>query len=106
MCILPLQFSFVHYETVLIILLCRTYFAVASRMVRPGQLYRVAVNILKEKSQPITVRASIQRNGIEVSADYKQVKRGIPETLLMRVNTKARNKYLCFKCETFQGTTH
>lgn len=55
-------------------------------MVRPGQLYRVAVSILKEQRQPITVRASIQRNGIEVSADHKLVKRGIPETLLMRVN--------------------
>lgn len=55
-------------------------------MVRPGQLYRVSVNILKEQRQPITVRASIQRNGIEVSADHKVVKRGIPETLLMRVS--------------------
>lgn len=55
-------------------------------MVRPGQLYRVSVNILKEQRQPLTVRASIQRNGIEVSADHKNVKRGIPETLLMRVS--------------------
>lgn len=53
-------------------------------MVRPGQLYRVAVNILREK-QPLTVRASIQRNGVEMSADHKVVKQGIPETLLMRV---------------------
>lgn len=53
-------------------------------MVRPGQLYRVAVRLLKE-TYPITVRASIQRNGVEVSADNKDVKEGIMETLLMRV---------------------
>lgn len=63
-----------------------SYFVVASRMVRPGQLYRVAVTILKEKA-PLTVRASIQRNGVEMSADHKDVKVGIPETLLMRVPT-------------------
>lgn len=62
-----------------------SYFVVASRMVRPGQLYRVAVTILKEKA-PLTVRASIQRNGVEMSADHKDVKVGIPETLLMRVS--------------------
>lgn len=53
-------------------------------MVRPGQLYRVAVNVLKTK-QPLTVRASIQRNSVEMSADYKDIKEGIPETLLMKV---------------------
>lgn len=53
-------------------------------MVRPAQLYRVSVTVLKEK-QPLTVRASIQRNGVEVSSDHKAVKEGIPETLLMRV---------------------
>ncbi|KAJ8926001.1 hypothetical protein NQ315_009856 [Exocentrus adspersus] len=63
-----------------------TYFVVASKMVRPGQLYRVLVTVLKEK-QPLTVRASIQRNGVEMSADHKPVKEGIPETLLMRVPT-------------------
>lgn len=55
-------------------------------MVRPGQLYRVVVNMLQVK-QPITVRASIQRNGVEMSADSKDVKEGIPEVLLMRVRT-------------------
>lgn len=54
-------------------------------MVRPGQLYRVSVNILQTK-QPLVVRASIQRNGVEMSADHKSVIEGIPETLLMRVS--------------------
>lgn len=62
----------------------RTYFIVASKLVRPGQLYRVSVTILQEK-QPLTVRASISRNGVEMTSDYKAVKEGITETLLMRV---------------------
>lgn len=62
----------------------RTYFVTASRMVRPGQLYKVFVSVLQEK-QPLTIRASIQRNGVEISSDYKDVKVGIPEELLMKV---------------------
>ncbi|XP_050294787.1 CD109 antigen [Anthonomus grandis grandis] len=70
-----------------------TYFIVASRLVRPGQLYRVSVTILKEK-QPLSVRASISRNGVEMSSDVKAVKEGIPETLLMRVpKTSAIGEY-------------
>lgn len=56
-------------------------------MVRPGQLFRVSVTLLQQK-KPITVRASIQRNGVEVSTDHKDVKVGIPETLLMKVRLK------------------
>ncbi|XP_017785160.1 PREDICTED: CD109 antigen isoform X2 [Nicrophorus vespilloides] len=63
-----------------------TYFIVASRMVRPGQLYRVSATILREKA-PLIVRASIHRNGVEMSAEHKSLKQGIPETLLMRVPT-------------------
>jgi CD109 antigen len=62
----------------------RTYFIVASKVVRPGHLYRVAVTILQE-DEPLTVRASITRDGVEMSADHKKVKKGVPETLLMRV---------------------
>ncbi|XP_063238725.1 CD109 antigen-like [Bacillus rossius redtenbacheri] len=61
-----------------------TYFVVASRMVRPGQVYRVAVLVLRAPL-PLTVRASVQRNGVELSADWQDVKEGIPETLIMRV---------------------
>lgn len=62
-------------------------------MVRPGHLFRVSVTVLREK-QPLTVRASIQRNGVEMSADHKSVKVGIPETLLMRVPpTSASGEY-------------
>ncbi|CAG9763786.1 unnamed protein product [Ceutorhynchus assimilis] len=69
------------------------YFVVASKMVRPGQLYRVSVTVLKEK-QPLIVRASISRNGVEMSTDHKDVKEGIPETLLMQVpTTSASGEY-------------
>lgn len=61
-----------------------TYFIVASRMVRPGQVYRVAVQVLVS-AIPITVRASISRGGVEISGDTKEIKVGIPETMLMRV---------------------
>lgn len=70
-----------------------TYFIVASKLVRPGQLYRVSVTVLQEK-QPLTVRASISRNGVEMTSDYKAVKEGITETLLMRVpTTSATGEY-------------
>ncbi|XP_046595942.1 CD109 antigen isoform X1 [Neodiprion lecontei] len=61
-----------------------TYFVVASRLVRPGQTYRVAVNVL-QSPLPLTVRSSIQWNGIEIAAAHEEVKPGIPETLMMRM---------------------
>lgn len=61
-----------------------TYFIVASRMVRPGQVYRVSVQVLLSPI-PITVRASISRSGVEISGDTKEIKIGVPETMLMRV---------------------
>ncbi|XP_014602109.1 PREDICTED: CD109 antigen [Polistes canadensis] len=61
-----------------------TYFVVASRMVRPGQIYRVPVSVL-HSTLPMVVRSSIQRNGVEIATDHQIVKEGIPETLLMRM---------------------
>lgn len=54
-------------------------------MVRPGQIYKVAANVLKAR-HPIIVRASIQRNGVELSTDSQLTKENIPETLIMRVS--------------------
>lgn len=61
-----------------------TYFIVASRMVRPGLIYQVAVNILQAQYRT-TVHASISCDGVQISGDSKDVKEGIPETLLMRI---------------------
>lgn len=61
-----------------------TYFVVASRMVRPGQIYKISVSILKARLK-MTVRASISNNGVEVTHVNEEVKQGIPETLIMKV---------------------
>ena len=61
-----------------------TYFIVASRMVRPGLIYQVAVNILQAQYRT-TVHASISCDGVQISGDSKEVKEGVPETLLMRI---------------------
>lgn len=53
-------------------------------MVRPGQIYRVSVTVYKAK-QPISVRASIQRNGVELASEISVIKEGIQETLLLLV---------------------
>ncbi|GFW23841.1 CD109 antigen [Trichonephila clavipes] len=56
----------------------------ASKMVRPGQVYRVNVNIFQTMF-PITVRASIQRDGVELATAIQEVKQNIPETLLLKM---------------------
>lgn len=38
-----------------------TYFVVASRMVRPNQIYRVSVSVNIDSEEPLTVSASISR---------------------------------------------
>jgi CD109 antigen len=62
-----------------------TYFIVASRMVRPNQIYKVFVSVSIDNEFPIIVRGSISRDGVEMSADQKSVRSGVTETLLMRV---------------------
>lgn len=53
-------------------------------MVRPGQVYRVSVTVYQAK-QPISVRASIQRNSVELSSEMRVIKEGIQETLMLLV---------------------
>lgn len=63
-----------------------SYFIVASKMVRPGQVYRLSVLILQTKT-PLTVRASIQCNGVEIGAANSKMKMGILETLMIKIPT-------------------
>nr|XP_042903885.1 CD109 antigen isoform X1 [Parasteatoda tepidariorum]XP_042903886.1 CD109 antigen isoform X2 [Parasteatoda tepidariorum]XP_042903887.1 CD109 antigen isoform X3 [Parasteatoda tepidariorum] len=63
-----------------------TYFVMASKMVRPGQVYRVTVSVFHTMF-PITVRASIQRDGVELATALQEVKQDMPETLLLKVPT-------------------
>lgn len=70
-----------------------TYFIVASRMVRPRLIYQVAVNVLQAQ-YVMTVHASISCDGVQISDDVKDVKEGVPETLLMRIPpTSVAGKY-------------
>lgn len=62
----------------------RTYFVLASRTIRPGQVYRVIATVYRS-NLPITVRASIQRNGVELASASQECKARIPETLLLKV---------------------
>lgn len=82
----PTTFRYISakFSSLLMIFYFSTYFIVASRIVRPSALYRVSVSLFKQTNR-ITVRASIRRNGVEMSSDSKDVKEGIMETLLMRV---------------------
>ena len=56
----------------------------ASKTLRPGQVYRVSVTVYRS-NLPITVRASIQRNGVELSSATQECKERIPETLLLKI---------------------
>lgn len=61
-----------------------TYFILASKTIRPGQVYKVIATVYRS-TMPITVRASIQRNGVELASQSSECKDGDPETLLLRV---------------------
>ncbi|CAH0401467.1 unnamed protein product [Chilo suppressalis] len=61
-----------------------TYFIIASRMIRPGQIYKISANILQAKLQ-MTVKASVSRDGVEIADVIQRVKEGVPEILNMRI---------------------
>ncbi|ODM98885.1 hypothetical protein Ocin01_07797 [Orchesella cincta] len=63
------------------------YFVVASKMVRPGQVFRVAVTLFQGQVhlQEIEVRASLLRNGVDIGSDTKICQPNMPETLMIRV---------------------
>lgn len=56
----------------------------ASKTIRPGQVYRVIATVYRS-NLPITVRASIQRNGVEIASASQESHARIPEQLLLRV---------------------
>lgn len=62
----------------------RTYFVLASKSIRPGQVYRVIATVYRS-NMPITVRAAIQRNGVEIASASQESHARIPEQLLLRV---------------------
>ncbi|GBN47190.1 CD109 antigen [Araneus ventricosus] len=58
------------------------YFITASRTVRPGQVYSVVVTVFRN---PLIVRASVQREGVELASDQHECQPRIPETLLLKI---------------------
>ncbi|KAG8180373.1 hypothetical protein JTE90_025423 [Oedothorax gibbosus] len=61
-----------------------TYFVTASKTVRPGQVYRVTVTVFKS-SAPISVRASIQRDGVELASAIQECRAMHPEKILLKI---------------------
>uniref|UniRef100_T1IN02 CD109 antigen n=1 Tax=Strigamia maritima TaxID=126957 RepID=T1IN02_STRMM len=61
-----------------------THMILASKVVRPGSVYRVIVHILRSE-RPVGVRASVSRDGVEVGSANKMLKVGIAQELLIKV---------------------
>ncbi|GFX51843.1 CD109 antigen [Trichonephila clavipes] len=59
-----------------------THFISASRTVRPGQVYAVSVTVFKSS---LSVRASVQREGVELASAQQECRPRVPETLLLRI---------------------
>lgn len=62
----------------------RTYVIVGSKIVRPGTLYRVIVTLLEDKD-PLAVRASLIRDGVELASASASTVGGQTQTLAMQV---------------------
>ncbi|EEC04469.1 hypothetical protein IscW_ISCW003090 [Ixodes scapularis] len=62
----------------------RRYLVLASKVVRPNQVYRVSVTLLSAAS-PHTVRASLQRGSEEVASAKDLLSSGETAVLLMKV---------------------
>lgn len=63
-----------------------TYMIVASKIVRPSQVYQVMATVF-QTTKPITVKASIQRYGVELVSASQECKEDITETLLLQIPT-------------------
>lgn len=81
-----------------------TYFIVGSKMVRPGQIYRLSVSVLDISNSSIIVRASISRDGVEITKDVKPIKGGNPDALIMRLPHSSVSGDYSLKVEGFYNT--
>ncbi|XP_063601843.1 CD109 antigen-like [Penaeus indicus] len=61
-----------------------THMILAPRTLRPGAVYRCVVSILY-LSHPVDVRASLQKDGVEIASAKQDIIKGYPETLLLQV---------------------
>lgn len=56
----------------------------APRTLRPGAVYRCVVSVLY-LDHPVDVRASLQKDGVEIASAKQDIIKGYPETLLLQV---------------------
>lgn len=69
---------------------------VASRLIRPGTIYRALAVLLRPEGgspaeprlQPIQVRASVSRDGVELASALKTMTPGDVQMLMMKVRVK------------------
>ncbi|GAB6026185.1 hypothetical protein CHUAL_012396 [Chamberlinius hualienensis] len=61
-----------------------SYMVVASKYLRPGSVYALAVSLLKS-ADPSTVKASISRNGIEIISAEQSLQPGDTEMLKLKI---------------------
>ena len=69
------------------------YLVLASRLVRPGTIYRVLAVLLDTGGEvnsdnlryPLDVRASVSRDGVELASSMKTMGRGDIQMMMMRV---------------------
>lgn len=65
-----------------------THLVVASKLVRPGLTYKLAVTLYNLR-QSLTVLASIQCNGVEVTQAVHECQSWVPEVILLKVPTSS-----------------
>ncbi|KAL7646788.1 UNVERIFIED_CONTAM: hypothetical protein RMT77_002043 [Armadillidium vulgare] len=71
-----------------------THLILASKIVRPSSVYRCMVSILYV-DHPVNVRASMQRDGVEIASGKADIIKGSPEPILLNVpKTVADGKYV------------
>lgn len=64
----------------------RKYLVLASNTVRPGQIFRVHVHLIKAQ-HPLIVRASLSCDNAEVSSGSEEVTEGDSTIILLQVIT-------------------
>jgi len=67
----------------------RSYFVLASKSVRPGQVYSLTITIFDLVDKEVPVRASIKRHDVELISDSQRINDNKPTELKLKVPTNA-----------------
>ena len=68
----------------------------ASNTVRPGQIFRVHVHLIKSP-HPLAVRSSLSCDGVEVAAAFEELDAGMNTVMLLQVKLKSRELFFLSK---------